>query len=213
MTCPQGATDAGAYVLDALEPAERAGFDAHLTGCAACRTEVDELSGLPPLLARLDAEEAAGSPVRPPADLYDRVRAAVADDVGPRRSRPRRLLLAAAALALAVAGAVVGVVPWSGSASAPVLHTVTAGDTRVTVAVTGDDDGTGLDVVVAGLPGGTECRLFVVDGADDWHATGEWAADPAGRARFRAWTPVARDELTGAVLLDASGGELVRVPL
>lgn len=33
----------GAYVLDALEPAERAAFEEHLEVCAACRQEVAEL--------------------------------------------------------------------------------------------------------------------------------------------------------------------------
>jgi anti-sigma-K factor RskA len=214
VSCSQNATDAGAYVLGALEPGDRSRFDAHLATCAACRSEVAELRGLPPLLGRLDPAEVSGPPVEPSADLFDRVRAAVADDLRPRRShRPRRLLLAAAALALAVAGALVGVVLWSGSGTAPATHTATAGDTRISVSATGDARGTELDVVVAGLPGGTRCQLFVVDSGEDWHETGEWAATPAGRARFEAWTPVPRDELAEAVLRDATGRELVRVPL
>ena len=55
----------GAYVLDALQPVERAEIEAHLAGCAGCREELAGLVGLPAMLGRLSAEEAvaAGSGV------------------------------------------------------------------------------------------------------------------------------------------------------
>ncbi|MFI5979448.1 anti-sigma factor domain-containing protein [Streptomyces sp. NPDC051555] len=76
---PHGAT--GAYVLHALDPAERAAFETHLETCPACAREVRELSGtaarlalavaVPPppelreaVLRRIRAE---GPPVRTPA--------------------------------------------------------------------------------------------------------------------------------------------------
>ncbi|MFD7031600.1 anti-sigma factor domain-containing protein [Streptomyces sp. NPDC059917] len=76
---PHGA--AGAYVLHALDPAERAAFEAHLETCPTCAHEVRELSGtaarlalavaVPPppelreaVLRRIRAE---GPPVRTPA--------------------------------------------------------------------------------------------------------------------------------------------------
>lgn len=43
----------GAYVLGALEPADRAAVANHLGGCAECRAELAGLAGLPGLLARL----------------------------------------------------------------------------------------------------------------------------------------------------------------
>jgi anti-sigma factor RsiW len=60
----------GSYVADALSPAERAEFEAHLTGCISCRLEVAEfaetLAELTPLVA-----------TRPPAALRDSVLAAI----------------------------------------------------------------------------------------------------------------------------------------
>jgi anti-sigma factor RsiW len=56
----------GAYALDALDPAERRAFEAHLERCAACRTEVSELTGTAALLA-----VAVPAPVGEP--LFDRV--------------------------------------------------------------------------------------------------------------------------------------------
>jgi hypothetical protein len=53
------------YVLGALSPAERAGYQQHLASCSTCRAEVSDLAVLPGLLGRLDAAaaEATGAPV------------------------------------------------------------------------------------------------------------------------------------------------------
>lgn len=61
----------GAYALDALDPGERAGFEAHLATCAECREEV---AGLREVAARLGA----ASQAVPPAGLRARVLAEVA---------------------------------------------------------------------------------------------------------------------------------------
>ncbi|MEU9799262.1 anti-sigma factor [Streptomyces sp. NPDC051000] len=66
----QGATSmhegTGAYVTDALSPAERAAFEAHLETCGACLREVAELSATAALLGRAVA-------VEPPASLRESV--------------------------------------------------------------------------------------------------------------------------------------------
>jgi anti-sigma factor RsiW len=56
----------GAYVVDALDPAERSLFEEHLASCAACRAEVTSLQETTTLLGA--PEESA-----PPAGLRDRV--------------------------------------------------------------------------------------------------------------------------------------------
>lgn len=66
----------GAYVLDALPTAERVVFEQHLTECAACRTEVDELS-------EVALELAVAVPSLPAADGKGRVLAEI-------RARPQR---------------------------------------------------------------------------------------------------------------------------
>ncbi|MBW3547037.1 MAG: zf-HC2 domain-containing protein [Actinobacteria bacterium] len=58
----------GAYVLDAVDEAERQQVEAHLEGCAACRRE----------LARLrEAADMLPSPSRPPEELWRRIVAEV----------------------------------------------------------------------------------------------------------------------------------------
>ena len=65
----------GSYVVDALDPEERAEFESHLTACEYCRTEVDQLTEAVSKLAAL-------APTSPPAF----VRGNVLGDI--RRVRP-----------------------------------------------------------------------------------------------------------------------------
>ncbi|MDQ2740831.1 MAG: anti-sigma factor [Chloroflexota bacterium] len=106
----------GAYALDALEAADRASFEEHLLGCAACRAELADLYQVvavlplsvemvePPaeLRSRITAAIEAESPVRPALKL-------VAGAAPARRPRSRltnalALLSVAAALVIAALG-------------------------------------------------------------------------------------------------------------
>ena len=52
------ATWDGAYVLGSLSPADRHAYESHLATCDVCRASVNELAGLPGLLARVPDEQA-----------------------------------------------------------------------------------------------------------------------------------------------------------
>jgi anti-sigma-K factor RskA len=60
----------GAYAVDALDDAERAAFEAHLSGCPDCQSEVASLRETAILLTELE-------PLTPPPDLRDRLLEAV----------------------------------------------------------------------------------------------------------------------------------------
>jgi len=106
-----------AYVLGSLSPAERREFETHLETCERCQVSVAELSGLPGLLARVDADRAfevlqeaddalaeQGAPIAPlPADLVARIQRRDAT----RRSRRRTRMLLGLAAAAVVAAAIV----------------------------------------------------------------------------------------------------------
>lgn len=62
--------DAALYAVDALEPEERAAFEDHLRGCAACRAEVDSFGEVGAALASAVAQE-------PPPALRANVLAAI----------------------------------------------------------------------------------------------------------------------------------------
>ncbi|BBJ43364.1 RNA polymerase subunit sigma [Streptomyces antimycoticus] len=106
-------TAVGAYALGVLDPADAARFEDHLIGCERCAAELDELMGLPPLLAEY-ATAADGTALpdpsvvtaRPGPELLDRL----LDDVTVSRkaSGRRRLYLVAAAAILIVGGPLAG---------------------------------------------------------------------------------------------------------
>lgn len=100
----------GAYALGILDDAEATAFEAHLAGCEFCAHQLEEFSGMEPMLAALaDFPGARGVPeigeqlaARPSPRLADRL----VDEVSVKRAQKRRrgMYLVAAAAALIVGG-------------------------------------------------------------------------------------------------------------
>lgn len=102
---------AAAYVLGALEPAERASFETHLATCASCTDEVRSLSRVASALAH------SAPQMTPRADLRERVLRSVTGWSGaPSRTQsapPRRSVRGWLPLAAAVVAAIgLGVHAW-----------------------------------------------------------------------------------------------------
>lgn len=112
--------DAALYAVDALEPGERAAFELHLRGCAACREEVAAFAEIgahlaaavaepPPPALRGDVLAAVrGTPQERRPEEPDEDRAVGAPVSLAQRRRPRRRWLAAAAAAVLLPGAALG---------------------------------------------------------------------------------------------------------
>ena len=203
MTCPDAATDLGAYVLGALEPAERRRVEEHLARCPACAAELAEFEALPALLDRADPADLTPGTVTPSPELFARMSAAAAP---PSRLRVRAVALVAAAL-LGVLG--VGITVWATSSSDQSV-TATAGAVRATVTVSEVDRGSALDVTVAGMRPHESCHLVAVGRDGVRHPAGEWPASAAGDGTWRGWADVDRDSLAAVVLVGDGGRELVR---
>ncbi|KAA1423322.1 zf-HC2 domain-containing protein [Mumia zhuanghuii] len=124
MSCPYEHLD-GAYVLGSLSTADRLEFESHLAGCAACRQAVQELAGIPGLLAKVPADvwdpPASDEPV--PESLRPIVVALAAREQR-RRQWVRGGIAAAAAVAVVVAGFAVGA-RWEATRDEPAAQTPT----------------------------------------------------------------------------------------
>ncbi|MET8179459.1 zf-HC2 domain-containing protein [Streptomyces sp. NPDC005336] len=113
-------TAVGAYALGVLDAADAARFEEHLIGCDRCAAELDELMGIPPLLAEY-ATFADGTAIPDPATLTARPGPELLDrlldevTVGRRASGRRRLYLVAAAAVLIVGGPLAGAALTAGS--------------------------------------------------------------------------------------------------
>ena len=121
----------GAYVVDALDPAERLLFEQHLATCADCRAEVDSLREAaamlpetslaeppPGLRDRLLADISKVRPLPPvveptPLPTRDDTQHAEAIPLASRRRRFRPALVAAAAVVALIGGGVVVSQPWN----------------------------------------------------------------------------------------------------
>ena len=101
--CPMADLD-GAYVLGALSAAERIRYEAHLPTCPTCPAAIQEMAGLPGLLARVPVEQVIDPP-QPPQTLWPRL---VAEAAKERRRNRWRTALTSLAAAACVAALVVG---------------------------------------------------------------------------------------------------------
>lgn len=79
----------GSYVVDALNPSERAEFELHLTGCERCRIEATELSEVVAELAGLTAQPAPPALRTSLLSAIDRVPQLSPDRVMPRYQHDR----------------------------------------------------------------------------------------------------------------------------
>ncbi len=201
MTCDRAPSFLGAYVLGALDPADRRQAEEHLAGCAECAAEFAEFRWLTALLDRVPAAEATAEPVRPSPELFGRVEAAVQ-----RPARRRRLAVAAAAVVLVAGGAT-----WAIHQPDGEVHTATADGVRLSIVAEEQAAGSALDVTIAGLPVETYCRMVVVDDEGGWHDAGDWNTH-AAEVSYRVWSEVPPSDVADVRLVDGDGREFVRVP-
>ncbi|MBV8966764.1 MAG: zf-HC2 domain-containing protein [Mycobacteriaceae bacterium] len=152
-----------AYVLGSLSSAERREFETHMGTCPSCRQAVAEISGMPALLSRLQADDVAeidehGQAASAPPPLRPELLTTLMKKVMWRRRRSRVMTWAVAATAAAVL--VVGVfVAWrsnpagltpapppQASASALVMTPVMPTTMSATITLSGHRWGTQIEM-------------------------------------------------------------------
>ncbi|MFB7052687.1 anti-sigma factor [Streptomyces vinaceus] len=127
---------AGAYALDALDPAEREEFAAHLTGCDACRQDVADFQATAARLASFAAHPA-------PAPMKQRTLAAVdhvrqlpprvpsATTLSLRGALRRKALPVALAASLAAAASFAGLAAWQNQENRQLEQRARQSETRL----------------------------------------------------------------------------------
>lgn len=120
MTCAEATELAGFYVLDALEPAERALVDAHLATCTEAHAELTEVGGVVPALATL------AEPVAAPDSLKSKVMADYRAGAGAAARQPASVLVAPVHIP-APRPSRPSWLGWAAAAAAVLLLAVTAG--------------------------------------------------------------------------------------
>jgi hypothetical protein len=206
MICTHTST-LGVYLLGALEPEERSGFEAHLAGCDTCRTELVRLSPLPGLLNQItladfeDPAEASAAalaaPVQvaelpPPVALDDAVEVVEAPPLAEPDEQPAaepvhvlrgRYWVAAAAAAVVVALTIAGIFGYEA-----MRHKTPPQAEGITWSATNTTTGVHADARMIERPWGTEIQIKLAN-----VPPGEacrlvvWAKGPSGYRETASW--------------------------
>ena len=222
-----------AYLLGALDPAERRAIERHVADCARCRAELVQLAPLVGLLRHTPFEElpeTAVAKARHPKTTPHPQSPAVAPVgaspmgagafafTGRHLHRPGRVLTTAA-VTVAAAGAGLGI--YLGTvASGPASHrpaltaSATSPGTRISASATftPNQSGTTIQLKLTGLPPAITCHLVVHarDGRTETAAT--WASGYSTAVSIPASTSISPQDISTLDVLDASGSLLVRIP-
>jgi hypothetical protein len=215
----------GVYIVGAIDPAERAIVDAHISHCPDCREELAGLAGLPALLGRVPAADVErmdyGEYVEeePPAELLDSLLRQVAIRRGARRWR---MVAAAAAAAVIAVGAGIagGTLISNAGGSQPTAPTAQHSSYlyRGSNSATGVDAAvyyespTNMQVQVTGVKPGSQCVFWVITNGGMHVIAGNWTALANGSTWYHASSAYTPAQLRG---FDVSVGNqiLVKVPI
>jgi len=219
--------DVGAYLLGALDDDEMSRFEEHLVYCDDCGRELDELSGVVPVLAELRSDGIGY--VAPPGDaLLARLLAQVRGERS--RGRRRRLLSVAAAMVLVVGGPAAAVVLTQGDGGpSAAVQTVPAARYEATnpatgvsasVGVTGTAWGTSIDLRVTGVTGPRTCYLEAVAKDGTRQTASSWSVPTGGYGTaaqpkpltVRGSTGLTKDSIARYEVVDDKGSLLVSIP-
>ena len=220
--------DLAAYALGSLEPAARARVETHVTACASCTTRLAEYRGVVGVLPL------ALSPVAPPSDLWDALRASARrageGSAAPKRPATRRRWLPAAAWIAAAAACTLLV--WNVHlqselaryAEGPQVEKLARRPARLVILrgtalphasarIFAAVDGVSGHMAVSGLPLLRQGRVYQLwfmpmgDGSALKAAT--FAVDPEGRAWVVISVPVGLDRTRLVVITEEPAGSMV----
>lgn len=232
--CELAHSDA-AYVLGALSPADRLGYERHLTGCERCRRSVAELAGMPGLLGRVPREQVeAPLPFEP---LPETVLPALVARV--RKEQRRKAVLVTLGAAAAVAVVALGATALQAARDDGPTPEVAPPSASETVAASRPMDvlvdyGVSADVTLTEVKAGTKvswlCRYAEPEGdytgghayrynlvaftrAGEKEPIGSWWAEPGETNAGTGTLGVYLDDITKVELQNDHGKAILRLRL
>jgi anti-sigma factor RsiW len=214
--------DLAGYLMEMLTPDEKQRADSHLSGCAACREEIESLQEWSSALRDIPDEMLLDGPPEDADLVLQRTLRQVRQEASGGRLRRIAVLTTAAAaiVAVAVGGGIIlgrGTAPGGstpqaqGSVSAstvpPGTQVVAAADPRtgahINATITPAMGWVRVSATVGGIPAGEKCRLEVVAKDGSAVLAGSWLVSPAGQANGTT--------LNGSALIEPSQVASVRV--
>lgn len=211
MTCPREA-DVGAYVLDALEPEERAGVAAHLTECTTCTRTLTELGTLPPLLATVTPQDLHPGEALPSDLAFHRLRRSAVG--APARRRRHPWLLAMAAAGVVVAGGVgAGVAVTTSASPAPTTVQASSADVHAWATIKAAGAGSRITLTMKGVPPGATCWLVAVGRDGERDRTPSWVVDYEGDVAWSGTVALTPDQLSRLDVVTGDGRTIVSLPV
>jgi anti-sigma factor RsiW len=204
----------GAYVLDALEPDEQFLMEQHVQECPVCSETVQELEGLPRLLAGVPTP--GEMPVAPaPSELaFERFRrsAAAQPVVPPKRRHRWRWTVASAAAALVIGGAVSTGIAVTSSGPAPEVVEAVHNGVHVVATYVPATKGTDVTVVLDGVQVGERCELVAVSRSGREETAGAWTVSYGPTYHWSGWVAMDDEDVASWQVRTADGRPLVSVP-
>lgn len=204
----------GAYVLGALDAADRSELEEHLAGCADCRIEVVSFAGLPGLMGRLTLTEAQRDELPPSPGLQASTIAAIEAEKEKSRHGVRRWrVIAGGGLAAAVAActALILVLTSSGPAvldAATVrqdLIAATGVTARGSLALLSKPWGTQVHLVLSDLPRTGAFSVRTIDETGRQSTAATWQATQNGQAELTGATPSKIDDIDRVEIVTDTG--------
>lgn len=195
-----------AYILGALDPAERSAFEAHLQTCDDCGEELKELAPLPGLLNRVDLT----GPTPAPESVVDRAVASIASEwAAMKRSRTRWRWLAAVAAVVAVVALVAPIVTGPEPLEGTVVVFEPASPASGSVLVEEKAWGTAVAIELSGLPESDTYVAWAVSGTGEWEQMATWGPTPSLSAKLSGASSMAPGELAAIVVTTGDRSETV----
>jgi putative zinc finger protein len=184
-------------VLGALDPAEQAEMEWHLTSCEICRQELIEIAHLPGLMHRLSLDDVT-PPADPRPDLVAGTEAILLPETTtveppPARRRSQLLVLAMIVVLVLATGGVASAELWTHQPSPGVLtwtSTDAVGGIDTVARLADRSWGTDIRLWMEDLPPGLTCRLIVYARTGGAETAGWWSTNYEARLMITGSTSI-----------------------